>query len=854
MSPTFRRGPSERAKSESPERLFDDLPRTRDGIPNLWSHQADVLREYADSYVDAPDVAFELPTGAGKTLPSLLIAEWRRSSFGERVAYVCPTVQLANQVQRQAIRQGIPAVALHGSHKLWDTSDAVRFDSGRSLAVTTYSTIFNLKPALSQPACILFDDAHAAEQYVASAWSLSIRRAEHPDAYAALLGAVANDLSGIQVQQLRDKDPDPNTRLDVRILPIDALRRRATAIDHVLAALGGDLKFRYTMIRPALDRCIFYFGWDGFLIRPFIPPTGHHQQFADAQQRIYISATLGDGGELERAFGRRSIARVPVPAGWDQRASGRRFFVFPELLKNVDATSIAKRAIELAGKALVITPSGRTMDERLPALLPAGFPSFGSADFEKSLETFRTADKGVLAVANRYDGIDLADEACRLTILDGLPNAEHLQERFLIRSLRAGRVLEERLRTRVIQGAGRSTRGLKDYSAVVILGDDLTRFLLKDEVRAALRAEAQAEISFGIENSEVPETELWTALRSFLAQDDTWQTEAEPILADMRRESSRRLPSGTDVLAATASKEVKAWAHVWDGNYRAAGQDAVEIAQHLASTDLTPYRAFWLYLAASWQQAAAEADLDDALARSARELLRKAQAAARGMAWLRVAAPTTADEVDLEPVDTRAIDAVANHPARSMPMAKWLETCRELEEGLSATDHRQFEKALTILGGLLGAQSSKPSGKGRADSVWIFHEFWVSLEAKSETTSTGPVDMSEVRQANTQLKSVSGDRGEAVPPGSISLIISPKQLTDPDAAAIAEPHLYLCSPADMQSLARDVIEAWRTIRAEAMNVSPQGATSAIQQALSDRQVLPTSVRERVTGVPIRGGT
>jgi hypothetical protein len=285
------------------------------------------------------------------------------------------------------------------------------------------------------------------------------------------------------------------------MLPVKAMHRRLQKIDSVLASASGDMKYRYTLIRPALDRCLFYLGWEGFLIRPYIPPTNFHPHFIDAVQRVYISATLGDGGELERAFGRAPIVRLPVPAGWDQRSSGRRFFVFPELIKGNVARTLTRSLIDGQDKALIIAPSNKLLEASKATLVPEGMTVYGKGQIEKTLDGFRNADRGVLALANRYDGIDLADNSCRMTVLDGQPMGAHLQERFLINSLRAGRVLEERLRTRVIQGAGRCTRGLKDHSVVVILGEDLTRFLQRREVRAALRPETQAEIAFGITNS-----------------------------------------------------------------------------------------------------------------------------------------------------------------------------------------------------------------------------------------------------------------------------------------------------------------------------------------------------------------
>lgn len=65
--------------------------------------QQDILREYADKHAGTSDVAFELPTGTGKTAVGLLIAEWKRLS-GNRVAYLSLTNQLAGQVVKGLCR------------------------------------------------------------------------------------------------------------------------------------------------------------------------------------------------------------------------------------------------------------------------------------------------------------------------------------------------------------------------------------------------------------------------------------------------------------------------------------------------------------------------------------------------------------------------------------------------------------------------------------------------------------------------------------------------------------------------------------------------------------------------------
>src|SRR4051812_5819567 len=98
-----------------PVALFNDLRGTRQ-VEGLLTQQADVLRAYAKLDASSPHVAIRLPTGSGKTLVGLLIAEWRRRKNGERALYLCPTRQLVHQVAAQASDQyGIHVEAFVGS-------------------------------------------------------------------------------------------------------------------------------------------------------------------------------------------------------------------------------------------------------------------------------------------------------------------------------------------------------------------------------------------------------------------------------------------------------------------------------------------------------------------------------------------------------------------------------------------------------------------------------------------------------------------------------------------------------------------------------------------------------------------
>lgn len=841
----------------SPEELYlsGTLPRTTAAVDSLWVHQGDVIRAYAKNHQDTSDLALELPTGTGKTLPGLLIGEWVRRRFEEPVVYATPTKQLARQVAATAKREGVPAAVLTGSAKDWNPAEEASVEGGEVIGITTYSSIFNSNPKLPEPRLLIFDDAHAGEQFVGNEYGISIRRRDDEEAYLNVLKALKPFLSGLVFQRL-EGEPDPGVHHQVRLI-LPAIDKKALSkLDAALAGLSKPHSYKFAMIRSGLEACCVYLSYSGIQIRPMIPPTYENRVFDCAKQRIYLSATLGSGGELERAFGRSKIVRMPLPTETPPR-SGRRLFIFPDLVKGGDALGLTKQIVGLTNKALVLSQeTAATLEEAVAQLAGNGVPVRGRDYLEQEgLESFVKAPSGVLALANRYDGLDLPGDACRIVVLGGKPDAVGLQERFLSERADADAALAERLRTRIVQGAGRCTRGPSDYAVVVVLGSDIMKYFSRSENRSALEPELQAEVDFGWRNSKgIEPNEVIENTKVFLDHGIGWRETGEPEFAKFRQDAVKTEPPGTDALSKAAALEVEAWRLAFGGDWNGASQKLQEAVPHIGAAATRGYRGLLLYLAGVWLHLGAQ---NEPQRSRARQLVRDAEQAANRGTWLKEMPKLPGSkEVPLAPEDIVAVNQVVARLRGSLKQKQIERDLAEMREALAQNEATRYERGLTILGSFLGADASKPKGQGRCDSAWVWGtEKWVTIEAKSEEKSDGLLPLKDIRQANTQLDQLAADREMEDPPaGSLTIVVSDKLSVDPQHAQTAHSNVYLTSPGVIKEIVGDAVAVWENLLTTAVGlVSERDQKQHVQSVMNDNGCLPSQVTDRLAQNRIRPG-
>lgn len=784
------------ASLDTPEVLFNDL-RSRQ-VKGLLAHQADILREYAKDGVARADVAIQMPTGSGKTLVGLLIAEWRRRKFGTSALYVCPTNQLVHQVTEQALtRYGINALAFTGPKSEYKPADGAAYQAAEAVAVTSYSSLFNVKPFFDAPQTIVLDDAHSAEGYIASTWSVRIERTNK--AHATLFEAAVAILKPLLTQSDgRRLTGDITSRWDstwVEKLPtprfLEIAEDLASLID--THAPSTDLRFSWSWLRNNLHACHIYISAYDILIRPIIPPTFTHRPFATATQRIYMSATLGEGGDLERITGRKSIHRLAGPKAWEHQSIGRRYFVFAErALDQVSAQDVYLGFISLAGRALFLVPddrSGQSVREWLQK--KAKCKLFSAKDIEQSKQAFTSSASAVAVAANRYDGIDLAEDECRLMFMEGVPGAGDLQERFLVTRMGAGRVLDDRILTRIVQAFGRCTRSTTDYAAVVVCGQGLHKYLLRADRRQFFHPELQAELQFGIDQSkEATAKDFLDNMKLFLDQSPEWKA-AEGEIVQLRSARTQAPLPGSDQLRIAVSSEVAYAEALWTGNFDLALDAARSVLSSLAGDDLKGYRAFWYYLAGSAAWLGFRSG-GNALETVAREFFDNARKATNGVRWLyeltKQWSPADPGTAEVDPLSLQLLERLEERfdSMGTLNNKKYDELELTIRNGLSSDDSTTFEQAQERLGWLLGYDSGRSTEQGAPDPWWATGDtFCVVFEDYTEAKESSAVSITKARQAASHPKWISQHLGLGSEAGILPILVSSATSMAKEAA----PHL-----------------------------------------------------------------
>ncbi len=728
------RASAAKPKITDPIEIFRRLPKSA-GINDLYTSQAEVLKGWYDRRREHDNV-LKLHTGGGKTLVGLLMAQSTLNEMSEPVLYLTPTTQLVNQTLEKAKLYGINAVPYQKGVDLND-----EFRNGSAVMVATYTALFNGRskfglrgsPSPVKVGAVILDDAHTAFDVVRDAFTLTVSASKEAGKekaralFSSLSQAFRKDFNDMGRLGSFD-DVISGREFGVLEVPYWAWRERLDQVRDLLTASDAAKELTWPFLRDNLHLCHALVSQNGFTITPALPLVNALPTFFEAPRRIYMSATIADDSELIRTF---DVAPAAVEKALMSRALAgisERMILIPELMPfGLDLAAAARRILASIVKsncgAVILVPSNKMAAKWTDvAKLPEK-----SADVETAVHALQEGKTfGPMVFANRYDGIDLPGQACRLLVMDGLPTGTSDYELFRASALYGGGTITRLQAQRIEQGLGRGARGGGDYCVLLITGSSLVAWIAKEANFRYLTSATRAQLEMGADVSRSVESEkdLMDTIRKSIARDTDWvQYHAETLADKVGDVETEEKPFS---LAAAERKAVNLWQ---DGNHELA---IAKVERAIENNQPDNQTAGWL-----WQLAGRIADTWEH-SDKAEEMQKNAFGRNRNLLRPKVIPPYR---------------AVSQPGPQAQAIAQQLEGFRsrrgllqEIEEAVVHLNREasanQFEQALADLGTFIGIVTERHDNHGEGpDVLWLLQsKFGFIIEAKSRKKETGALN------------------------------------------------------------------------------------------------------------------
>jgi len=677
-----------------------------------------------DAQVDQRDVVLKASTGSGKTLLGLVYAEYMRRRYpGQPVFFLCPTTQLINQVLATSAQIGVSAETFPKEGKPLQALE------GRSILVCTYDRLFNARSVLVKdnaiPSAIVLDDVHSGVDRIRQKFTVTLPGAAY-DQVRAIFQPIAEACDPAVWRGIANNEAEARFEVPYWIwLP------QCEAVAQIVEQYADDsedLPFAWGNVARYLEFARLCISGAGAELSLAVPATEENRCYQGAKHRLFMSASIKDGSSLIRDLGCASDALDRVIEPPSDKGAGERMILPVSLIDpSVDRVQIAALCEDLKNDAnvVILTSSAK---QAVTWVAASGQLRSGKA-VDAAVDELRAASSGLYFVfAQRFDGVDLPDDACRVLVLDGLPMGERLCDQIDFERQKNSPGYNTRAVNRVEQALGRAVRSSADFATVLLVGQDLAAFIGRRDVKDMLEPYTREQIELGRDvadqiraSGSASVAAIEAAIRALLDRDESWKDAHRERMQTVQR--STRSRKGLTVNEAAAKAERLAWEQAKANNFQGA---VVTLQEVIDNKDLH------------------EVQRAELLARAAGYMNRydtgRATTAYRSAFSKNSLLPRPPQLPDRRYTKARQqavamCEVLGQYVSPNAAIAR----IEEIKASLAfAGNADTVERALRELGELLGADASRPekeTGRG-PDVLWRFDDACLCIEAKSEKTGT----------------------------------------------------------------------------------------------------------------------
>lgn len=462
-----------------PREIFMALPRKDKRYEYPRDVQSEVWRKWFDVR-NEKNCIIKMNTGSGKTVVGLMILQSCLNEGKGPAVYVVPDNYLVAQVCEEAKKLGISAVT---------NKDDYSYTENKAILVTTIfslvngRSVFGMRQTNNYPiGSILMDDVHACLDTITTQFSIRIPL-QH-NLYKEIVELFSeqwkNYNSTSYIDIVERSEPMRTT-----IIPFWMWQEKKKEIYSLLSKYNTDAEenhciyFNLPLLDDSLATCDCFVTDRGIEIVPEGISISKITSFINAKRKIFMSATLSDDSVFVSAIGlqKHDVTRIISPDNAND--IGDRLILFPRHLNNEITNDEIKEkifSISQNHNVVVIVPS----IERAKYWDPQNDKTITKNNIEEAVLKLKNAHVGLLVFVNRYDGIDLPDNACRMLVIDGLPPLRNEKDKYIQSIDPASNILRREQMQRIEQGMGRGVRSNSDSCCVVLMGDNLADVLLRN--------------------------------------------------------------------------------------------------------------------------------------------------------------------------------------------------------------------------------------------------------------------------------------------------------------------------------------------------------------------------------------
>ena len=465
-------------KPIEPREIFMSLPNKGSKYEYPRDVQTEVWRKWFE-HRNEKNIIIKMNTGSGKTIVGLMTLQSCLNEGKGPAVYVVPDKYLVSQVINEAKSIGI---------KVTDDRDDYYYSNNKAILVTTIHALFNgqsvfgIKETSYYPMeSVLMDDVHSCIDIINEQFSLKIP-CQH-ELYDKVINILKPSLEPYNKKSFSNiiDNYDPCEKLSV---PFWIWHKYSENIYSELNKYNNDDNELIYFSLPLIEKC---FSMCNCIITTScieITPKGNMislvRSFENANRRIFMSATLTDDSVFVSGLGLHPEDLKTVITPEKANDIGNRLILFPRHLNNsIIDDEIRTRVCKLSKQhnCVVIVPSKeratywQAYDKNIVVA--------EKSTIDAIVKQLKSTHVGLVVFVNRYNGIDLPDDACRLMVIDSLPPLASEYKKYVQSIDRNNEELLREQIQRIEQGMGRGVRSNSDSCCIILMGDRLADYIIR---------------------------------------------------------------------------------------------------------------------------------------------------------------------------------------------------------------------------------------------------------------------------------------------------------------------------------------------------------------------------------------